>query len=85
MRSKRSGDGRVLRPDDSVVSSRGGKKSDGKIDASTLVTTNAGLGSRAVWWMSNCVRLESLSLAINSPGGTHDSSRDSEECKDSRS
>ncbi len=86
MRSKRSGDGRVLRPDDSesVVFSRG-RKSVGKIDASTLVTTNAGLGSRAVWCMSNCVRLESLSLATNRPGGTHDSSRDWEECKDSRS
>src|ERR1700761_8674634 len=84
MRSKRSGDSRGLPPDESVVSSRG-RKSAGKIDASTLVTRNAGLGSREVWWISNCVRLESLSFATNRPGGTHDSSRESEECKDSRS
>ena len=56
MRSKRREEGRVLRPDESAVLS-GGRESVGKIDASQLVTRNAGLGSRAVWCMSKWVRL----------------------------
>jgi hypothetical protein len=47
MRSKRRVEGRDFRPDDSAMFS-GGRESVGKIDASTLVTTNAGLGIRAV-------------------------------------
>ena len=42
----------------------------GKLDASRLVTMRAGLGSRAVWWISKWVRLLSLSFARRSPEGT---------------
>jgi hypothetical protein len=48
MRSKRRVEDRVFRSDESAVFS-GGRERVGKIEASTLVTTNAGLGSRAVW------------------------------------
>ena len=56
MRSKSRFEGRVFRPDESTVFS-GGRERVGKMDASTLVTTNAGLGRRAVWCISKWVRL----------------------------
>jgi len=48
MRSKRRVDDRVFRSDEPAGFS-GGRESVGKMEASALVTTNAGLGSRAVW------------------------------------
>lgn len=39
------------------------------MDASRLVTINAGLGRREDWWIRRCDRRLSLSLAINRPGG----------------
>lgn len=44
---------------------------------------NAGVGSRAVRCMSNCVHLQSLPLVTNRQRGTQDSRRDWGECKDS--